>query len=458
TTNQNLAYLIYTSGSTGRPKGVAVAHEAIVNRVLWLDRALQITPEDRIIQKTPIGFDVSVGEIFLPLIAGGMLVMARPKGHFDAAYIAGLCRDEKITITHFVPPTVEGALSRTDPSDYATLRLVMCSGQALPRAAQDRMEAMLPHVRMHNLYGPTEAAVEVTHWACSPDDPRTGPGVPIGRPIDNVTLYVLDDDFEPVPTGIPGHLYIGGMALARGYLNRPDLTAAAFLPDPYGPAGARMYRTGDRARYLANGAIDFLGRADDQLKIRGVRMEPGEVEAALLACGVRAAVAVAGPDAKGETCLLAYVVDPAFNEAALREQLAARVPDFMIPYAIMPLEALPLTPNGKVDRKALPAPDYSKAAAFIAPRTETERIIAALWSDLLERERIGVSDNFFRLGGHSLMAVTALNRLRERFGIEIGLDKAFTLQTVEGLARHIDAQKKVGAPPDEGQPRRKLLI
>jgi len=454
TTPQNAAYVIYTSGSTGKPKGVCVDHRAIVNRVLWLHHAFAVQPGDRMVQKTPFGFDVSVGEIFLPLVAGGMLVIARPRGHVDVAYLARLVREEAITLIHFVPPMVEASLGQADPSDYASLRGVLCSGQALPRAVQDRLAEFVPHVRLHNLYGPTEAAVEVTHWPCAPEDPRFGPGVPIGRPIDNVAMYVLDDDMEPVPVGVPGHLFIAGVALARGYVNRPDLTAGAFIPDPLGPPGSRMYRTGDRARYLPNGAIDFLGRADDQLKIRGVRIEPGEVEAAIMACGIREAVVVAGPDASGELGLIAYVVARSFDEADLREQLAGRVPDFMMPTAFVVLEAVPLTPNGKVNRKALPAPDFTKAVAFVAPRTETEARIAAIWAEVLGREEVGVTDNFFRLGGHSLRAVTALNRLGEAFGIEIGLEKAFALQTVESLARHIDSLR--GPAPET--PKKKMRI
>ncbi|MBE2274759.1 MAG: amino acid adenylation domain-containing protein, partial [Rhodobacteraceae bacterium] len=439
------AYVIYTSGSTGKPKGVTITHEAIVNRVLWLHHAFAVRPEDRMVQKTPFGFDVSVGEIFLPLVAGGMLVIARPRGHVDVAYLARLVRDEAVTLIHFVPPMVEASLGQADPADYASLRAVLCSGQALPRTVQDRLAGFVPHVRLHNLYGPTEAAVEVTHWPCAPDDPHFGPGVPIGRPIDKVALYVLDDDLEPVPMGIPGHLFIAGLALARGYVNRPDLTAAAFIPDPLGPPGTRMYRTGDRARYLPNGAIDFLGRADEQLKIRGVRIEPGEVEAAIMATGIREAVVVAGPDASGELGLIAYVVARNFDEAELRERLSQRLPDFMMPTAFVVLDAIPLTPNGKVNRRALPAPDFTKVVAFVAPRTETEARIAAIWAAVLDRDEVGVTDNFFRLGGHSLRAVTALNRLRETFEVEIGLEKAFALQTVESLARHIDSLRAPSA-------------
>jgi amino acid adenylation domain-containing protein len=452
-TQQTLAYVIYTSGSTGKPKGVMVPHGPIINRVLWLDGALGVTPEDRIVQKTPYGFDVSVGEIFLPLIAGGLLVIARPGGHVDVPYLARLVRDEAVTIMHFVPPMVEASLGMTDPADYASLRAVMCSGQALPRAVQDRFDTLLPHIKLHNLYGPTETAVEVTHWPCHPDDPRSGPGVPIGRAIDNVAMYVLDDDLEPVPTGVPGHLFIAGMALARGYLNRPDLTAGVFVPDPYAGPGSRMYRSGDRARYLANGAIDYLGRADDQLKIRGVRIEPGEVEAAIMATGIREAVVMARPDQSGELGLIAYVVSVDFDENDTRQKLADLIPDHLMPSAFVVVQALPLTANGKVDRKALPAPDFSSDIAYVAPRTETEARIAAIWASVLGHDRIGINDNFFRLGGHSLRAVMALNQLRQSFDVEIGLEKAFALQTVAMLARHVDSLRPMPAIPSDTRKR-----
>ncbi|WP_157937749.1 amino acid adenylation domain-containing protein, partial [Oceaniglobus roseus] len=450
-TPDTLAYVIYTSGSTGRPKGVMVGHRAIVNRVTWLDRALEVTAEDRIVQKTPYGFDVSVGEIFLPLIAGGTLVIARPAGHVDVTYLSRLIREEKASIVHFVAPLMEASLAVADAEDYASLRFVMCSGQALPRAAQDRFAELFPDVALHNLYGPTEAAVEVTHWPCHADDPRTGPGVPIGRPIDNVAIYILDDALNPVPQGVAGHLYIGGVALARGYLNRPDLTAEAFVPDPYGPPGARMYRSGDRARYLPNGAVDYLGRSDDQIKVRGVRIEPGEIEAAIRACGYPGAAVIAAPDASGALGVLAYVVAPRLDEAELRMNLAARIPDHMIPSAFMAIPALPLTPNGKLDRKALPRFNFSLATEYVAPRTGTEARIAAIWGEVLGRDEIGVADNFFKLGGHSLKAVTALNRIRETFGVEIGLEKAFALQTVEMFARHIDGLAPTADPGRTGR-------
>ncbi|WP_151720930.1 amino acid adenylation domain-containing protein, partial [Gemmobacter serpentinus] len=452
-----LAYVIYTSGSTGKPKGTMVAHRAIVNRVVWLDRALAITEDDRIIQKTPYGFDVSVGEIFLPLVAGATLIIARPAGHIDVTYLANLIREERATIAHFVAPVMEASLAVAEPADYASMRFVMCSGQALPRAAQDRFEQLLPHIRMHNLYGPTEAAVEVTHWPCDSADPRTGPGVPIGRPIDNVTIYILDDALNPVPTGVPGHLYIGGVALARGYLNRPDLTAGAFVPDPFGPPGARMYRSGDRARYLPNGAVDYLGRSDEQMKVRGVRIEPGEIEAAILSCGFREAAVLAGPDASGEMGVLAYVVAPRIDEADLREALSARLPDHMMPSAFMAIPALPLTPNGKLDRKALPAFDFTAATEFVPPTTPTQIRVAAIWGEVLGREQIGITDNFFKLGGQSLKAVTALNRIRQEFSVELGLEKAFALQTVGMLARHIDGLQAAKAG-SKAQDRKTLRI
>ncbi|WP_157937577.1 non-ribosomal peptide synthetase, partial [Oceaniglobus roseus] len=448
----SLAYVIYTSGSTGKPKGVMVGHRAIVNRMLWQREALAIAPADRIVQKTPCGFDVSVSEIFLPLIAGAALVIARPGGHLDVGYLSGLVRAEGVTVAHFVPPMLDTALALADPADLAGLRVVMCSGQALARSTQDRLERILPGIALHNLYGPTEAAVDVTHWPCHADDPRTGPGVPIGRPIDNVAIYILDDALNPVPLGVAGHLYIGGVALARGYLNRPDLTAEAFVPDPFGPPGARMYRSGDRARYLPNGAIDYLGRSDDQIKVRGVRIEPGEIEAAIRACGIAETVVMAPPDANGEPALTAWLVGWNGDAAGLRAALARRLPAQLVPQHLVTLPALPLTPNGKVDRRALPSPDRRPSAAQ-PPRTATEVALARLWAELLGVEQVGRDDNFFRLGGHSLSLLRMLARVQRDLGVTVSLRTFMAVPDLAGLAMAIDGiREMIEAPPEGASP------
>jgi amino acid adenylation domain-containing protein len=434
---ETLAYVLFTSGSTGRPKGVAVAHRAIVNRLLWMADEYGIGPADSVVQKTPYGFDVSIWELILPLMTGARMVIAWPDGHLDPAYMAGLIRDRGITLAHFVPPMLDVFLAVTDPADSASLRAVICSGQALSRATQDRFHAALPGCGLHNLYGPTEAAVDVTAHSSTPGG--TGASVPIGRAIANVRMYVLDEALNLLPPGVAGHLHIGGIALARGYVNRPDLTAAGFVPDPFGEPGARMYRTGDLARILPDGDIDYLGRADDQVKIRGVRIEPGEVEAAILASGAQEAVVMARPDATGEVVLVAWLTGWDGDVATLRARLARRLSEQMIPTALVALKALPLNANGKVDRRALPAP-HAPETAFLPPRTETERMLAQIWADLLQTDRIGRDASFFALGGHSLNVLRMLARVQRDCGVVVSLrtflaapDIASLAQAVEGI-------------------------
>ncbi|HXO30541.1 MAG TPA: amino acid adenylation domain-containing protein, partial [Thermoanaerobaculia bacterium] len=393
----NLAYVIYTSGSTGRPKGTMNTHRGIVNRLLWMQERYSLAADDRVLQKTPIGFDVSVWELFWPLATGALLVMARPGGHRDSAYLWRTIAGQGITTLHFVPSMLRAFVADAgspgvddDGAVAHRLRRVLASGEALAHDLQQRFYSRLP-VPLHNLYGPTEAAVEVTSWACEPRSPRRL--VPIGRPLANTRIHLLDRHGQEVPIGVPGELHIGGVQVGRGYLGRPGLTAERFVPDPFGAAagaqqsdrngapGARLYRTGDVARYLPDGAVDYLGRADDQVKIRGVRVELGEIETVLAAQPAVQAAAVAlrlpagaagtagaadGEAAAAERLLVAYVVprDP-LPEAAgprqalaaeLRRALAARLPDAMVPAEVVWLERLPLTPSGKLDRKALPAP------------------------------------------------------------------------------------------------------
>ncbi|MEH7829979.1 non-ribosomal peptide synthetase [Gemmobacter denitrificans] len=432
-----LAYVLFTSGSTGRPKGVGVAHRAIVNRLLWMAEAYDIGPADTVAQKTPYGFDVSVWELILPLMTGARMVIARPGGHLDPAYMADLIRSRAITVAHFVPPMLDVFLAVTNPADSASLRAVICSGQALTRATQDRFHAALPGCGLHNLYGPTEAAVDVTAFTCRPED--SGQTVPIGRAIANVQMHVLDEALNPLPPGVAGHLFIGGIALARGYVNRPDLTAASFVPDPFGPPGSRLYRTGDLARFLPDGTIDYLGRADDQVKIRGMRVELGEVEAALLANGAAEAVVMARPDPAGEAMLVAWLTGWDGDAIALRARLARRLPDQMIPAHLVALPALPLNANGKVDRRALPDPTPPDTP-FLPPRTETERMLARIWADLLQVDQVGRDVSFFALGGHSLNVLRMLARVQRDCGVVISLrtflaapDIASLAQAVEGI-------------------------
>ncbi|AIA70439.1 hypothetical protein EV46_07535 [Pectobacterium atrosepticum] len=451
----HLAYVIYTSGSTGKPKGVMNSHRALCNRLVWMQNTYRLTPDDRVLQKTPFSFDVSVWEFFWPLLYGARLVMARPDGHKDAAYLAQLIERTGITTLHFVPSMLQQFVQWAD-ADCAcdSLRRVICSGEALPAELQQRFFARF-NAQLHNLYGPTEAAIDVTFWACQPDDHRSF--VPIGRPIANTQLYILDTLGQPVPLGVAGELHIGGVGVARGYLNRPDLTAERFIPDPFiNQPGARLYKTGDLARWLPDGSLEYLGRNDFQVKLRGFRIELGEIEARLMQCpGVQEAVVVAREDSPGDTRLVAYLcpqpgVTP--DPADLRQQLGQHLAEYMVPGAFVTLDAFPLTPNGKLDRKALPAPDQSAVATrdYEAPQGEVETALAAVWQDLLGLTRVGRHDHFFALGGHSLLIVSLIERLR-RAGLALDVRGVFSTPVLSDMAQAILAHQDkpaVVVPPN----------
>lgn len=438
----NLAYTIYTSGSTGKPKAAMNAHRGIVNRLLWMQEAYQLNGGDRVLQKTPFTFDVSVWEFFWPLLNGARLVVARPGGHQDAAYLVKLIREQQITTVHFVPSMLQLFVEQPGVESCRSLRNVICSGEALRYELQERFFARLP-AKLHNLYGPTEAAVDVTYWECR----RSGDQqiVPIGRPIANLQMHVLDRQMRPAPVGVAGELYIGGTGVGRGYLHRADLTAERFVPNPFSPEiGARLYRTGDLGRYLFDGAIEFLGRVDHQVKVRGQRIELGEIEAALAEHEeVNDAVVVAREDEPGAQSLVAYVV--ARNGGAppvveLRRHLQQSLPDYMIPSAFVELESLPLTSSGKVDRRALPAPDGMRlelGTAFVAPADAIEESLAAIWREVLGRERVGVYDDFFVSGGHSLLAAQVLSRIQREFGVDLALRDFFSAPNIRSLAQRI---------------------
>ncbi|MBN5203203.1 amino acid adenylation domain-containing protein, partial [Serratia marcescens] len=395
----HLAYVIYTSGSTGKPKGAMNEHRGVVNRLVWMQEAYGLTAADTVLQKTPFGFDVSVWEFFWPLMVGARLVMAKPEGHKDPDYLSRAIEQYGVTTLHFVPSMLQSFLADGQAATRCgQVVRVMCSGEALPAALVAEFYRRLPQAELHNLYGPTEAAVDVTAWHCSREADRVS--VPIGRPIANTRIYLLDEHGQPVPLGAVGELYIGGVQVARGYLNRPELTAERFLADPFAPGG-RMYRTGDVARYLANGDIEYLGRNDQQVKIRGFRIECGEIEAVL---ATHPAVREAVVDARAvgdDKRLVAWVV-PAAGVAeetlagALRQHVSAALPDYMVPSAWVVVAALPLSPNGKLDRRALPEPQGAQSqAAYEAPQGEHETLLAAIWRELLNVEQVGRHDNFF---------------------------------------------------------------
>ncbi|WPN96171.1 non-ribosomal peptide synthetase [Pseudomonas sp. MUP55] len=426
-TARHQAYVIYTSGSTGQPKGVINEHAGVVNRLLWMQDAYGLKAHDAVLQKTPFSFDVSVWEFFWPLLTGARLVMARPGGHKDPAYLCDVIEAERITTLHFVPSMLDVFLAHGDVSQAAGLLRVMCSGEALPGSLVRRFKQQLPDIGLYNLYGPTEAAVDVTAWNCAraevPDN------TPIGKPIANTRMYVLDELLQPVPLGVVGELFIAGVQVARGYLNRAQLTAERFLKDPFNEG--RMYRTGDLGRYLPDGNIEYLGRNDDQVKIRGLRIELGEIQARLVEHpAVKDAVVVAR-----EERLVAYYTGVATAIDALRGQLLQHLPDFMVPAVFVHLEALPLSPNGKLDRKALPAPGMAALSVreYEAPEGDTEILLAQLWAELLKVERVGRHDNFFELGGHSLLAVSLIGRLRQE-GMEADVRGLFEQPTLAGYA------------------------
>ena len=427
------AYVIYTSGSTGRPKGVVVAHRAIVNRLLWMQAEYGLAAGDRVLQKTPAGFDVSVWELFWPLLAGATLVLARPGGHRDPAYLARVIRDERIDTVHFVPSMLAVFLAEPAAAGCTSLRRVVCSGEALPPDVAQRCLATLPAAGLHNLYGPTEAAVDVSAHPVSAADTGT---VPIGRPVWNTGLHVLDAALRPAPVGVTGELYLAGAQLAHGYLGRLPLTAERFVADPYGPPGSRMYRTGDLARRVGADVV-YAGRVDDQVKVRGVRVEPAETAAVLTAVpGVTQAAVLVRDDR-----LVAYVVGTA-DVAQLRAECARRLPDAAVPAAVVLLDALPVTANGKLDRAALPVP--AVAAGSAVPVTPREEALAGIFARVLGLPSVGVEDSFFDLGGHSLTAARLALAVRAELGGTVELRDVFDAPTVRTLAGRVGA---VTRPP-----------
>jgi amino acid adenylation domain-containing protein len=498
-TPENLAYAIYTSGSTGRPKGSMIAHRGIVNRLRWMQAEYGLTPGEGVLQKTPASFDVSVWEFFWPLLTGARLVLARPGGHQDSAYLAGLIAAERITTVHFVPSMLQVFLAEPRAVECTGLRRVIASGEALPRELAERFSELLGWAELHNLYGPTEASVDVTAWAWSrmpggasrsgasesrpfgvpPAEgeetlaaeaaalprgdaggraplrplrarprqaPGDGRGVPIGRPIDNIAIRLLDRfGGEPVPIGVAGHLHIGGIGLARGYLGRPEMTAERFVPDPFGAPGGRLYATGDLARLRNDGAIEFLGRIDHQVKIRGFRIELGEIEAALNGHpAVRETVVLARRSAEdGPRRLVAYWVGRGEKAEAeeLRAFLAARLPEHMVPSAFVALDAFPLGPSGKVDRQALPAPaeERGEEMEWTSPRTPLEARLAAMWSEQLGVARVGAHDGFFALGGDSIQGALFVNRLQRELDAIVYVMALFDHPTVARFAAYLQA-------------------
>ncbi|MBG9954591.1 non-ribosomal peptide synthase/polyketide synthase [Pseudomonas aeruginosa] len=441
---ENLAYVIYTSGSTGKPKGAGNRHSALSNRLCWMQQAYGLGVGDTVLQKTPFSFDVSVWEFFWPLMSGARLVVAAPGDHRDPAKLVALINREGVDTLHFVPSMLQAFLQDEDVVSCTSLKRIVCSGEALPADAQQQVFAKLPQAGLYNLYGPTEAAIDVTHWTCVEEGKDA---VPIGRPIANLACYILDGNLEPVPVGVLGELYLAGRGLARGYHQRPGLTAERFVASPF-VAGERMYRTGDLARYRADGVIEYAGRIDHQVKLRGLRIELGEIEARLLEHPRVREAAVLAVDGRQ---LVGYVVLESEGgdwREALAAHLAASLPEYMVPAQWLALERMPLSPNGKLDRKALPAPEVSVAqAGYSAPRNAVERNLAEIWQDLLGVERVGLDDNFFSLGGDSIVSIQVVSRARQA-GLQLSPRDLFQHQNIRSLA----LAAKAGAATEEQGP------
>ena len=444
-------YAIYTSGSTGVPKAAVNTHAAVANRILWMQDRYQLQPGDRVLQKTPFSFDVSVWEFFWPIVCGATLVIAEPGGHRDPAYLAGIIAAERITTIHFVPSMLREFLELSNLQRCRSLQRVFSSGEALPadlrRNFYLRCGASGVFAQLHNLYGPTEAAVDVTAWDCSPEP--SGATVPIGRPIANVAAYILDQHLAPVPVGVAGELYIGGIAVARGYLNRPELTRERFIPDPFDRSpDARLYKTGDRARFLADGNIEYLGRIDNQVKLRGFRIELGEIESTILSHpGVRGALVELRHHRDGDGYLIGYVLPTGsgFDVQDLKAFLRKRLPGYMVPPRFVLLESLPLLSNGKLNRRGLPESQDSEDTprpARVAASNAVEEQLVAIWETLLNHRPIGVRDNFFDLGGHSLLLMRLVSRIQETFGKKIQLATVFSAPTIEELAGVISGREE----------------
>ncbi|WP_225895366.1 non-ribosomal peptide synthetase [Dendronalium phyllosphericum] len=440
-TPDNLIYIIYTSGSTGQPKGVMIPHRGIYNQLQWRQTTFELTQADKVLQNISLSFDPSVWQIFWSLCFGAQLVLARPGGHQDPAYLVKLISEQQITVMALVPSMLRALLEQKGIENCQTLKHITCGGEALPvKLIEDFFSKLKLDNVLHNCYGPTEASIDATFWKCQQNSNYLI--APIGRPIANTQIYILDEDLQPVGVGDLGELHIGGAGLARGYFKRPDLTREKFIPNPFSQEpGALMYKTGDLARYLGDGNIEYVGRQDSQVKIRSFRIELGEIEAVLAQHpAVQQSAVIAREDVLGDKYLVAYIVldrDRAVKIAQLRRFLQQRLPEYMVPSAFVLLETLPMTPNGKVDRRSLPEPAQIRQeleGTFVAPRNEVEIQLVKIWQKVLGMQPIGIKDNFFSLGGHSLLAVRLLAQVEKVFKKNLPVSILLQNPTIEQLA------------------------
>lgn len=450
----NLAYIIYTSGSTGKPKGVMLHHRGVVNRLLWMQQVYPLGEGDHVLQKTPFAFDVSVWEFFWPLLVGARLHIAKPEGHKDPEYLAELIQDYGIGTIHFVPSMLQQFIKHPAVIQrIGTLKHIVCSGEALPLDVQNETLELLPNVKLHNLYGPTEASVDVSFWNCQVEAKAVS--VPIGTPVANTQLYILDSSMSPVPDGVAGELYIGGIQLARGYLGQADLTAERFVANPFHVG--RLYATGDLARFKSNGVIEYIGRTDHQVKIRGLRIEIGEIETVLSEYPlVDTCVVVVHELSVSDKRLTAFLTLKGEQEGdidEIRKFLSKRLPEYMIPAYFMILDELPLNSNGKINRKELPSIQdvmnkCQSQKTYVAPKNDIELNLAKIWAELLGIDQVGIQDDFFELGGHSLLVARMAASVQEQWGIELKLSTVFQNRTIEALALALE-EAETQDDPDE---------
>ncbi|MCP3660211.1 MAG: amino acid adenylation domain-containing protein [Bacteroidetes bacterium] len=437
---ENAAYVIYTSGSTGKPKGVMNTHKGICNRLLWMQETFRLKQSDRVLQKTSCSFDVSVWEFFWPLISGACLVIAKPGGHRDVNYLISTIVNNKITTIHFVPSMLQFFLEDKKVQQCnKMLKRVICSGETLTYKLQNKFFDKL-NVSLYNLYGPTEAAVDVTWWECKKKDNLNLISVPIGKPIANTQLYILDNFLQPLPVGIPGEVYIGGANLAKGYLNRSELTEQKFIKNPFNPY-SKLYKTGDLARFLPDGNIEFIGRLDYQVKVKGFRVELGEIESVIRDhSSIKDVVVISKEDIPGTNILIAYIIvldQNHFSINELRSYLKIKLPDYMIPLNFMVLETFPLNTNGKIERNRFPIPQQIESFVsnnFVSPETDVEKILANIWSSVLKVKRISIYDNFFELGGDSIRSLQVLYMAKEK-KLKFTLQDIFKYQTIASIAK-----------------------